>query len=224
MLRTSVLLTGDDPGAIGVTSAGQAEGKTVTCANLALVFAQSGKRVVVVDADMRLPSQHLVFGVTEPGSGLGALLVSADITDEAIANSVRTVAENVDLIPAGRPAHNPSELLGAPAFQTLLANLKSSYDIVLVDTPPTNYVTDSIVVSRFVDGMLLVMDYQESGRSAARNAVNALRRANANILGSVLNRYAHDSMNYGGGYLGEYGAPVPQETNIESVSCPRTKA
>lgn len=187
-----------------VTSSLPREGKTVTAANLAVVFAQAGRRVILADADLRQPGVHRIFGLANE-RGLTTLLRNEQASLESVLEG--TEQSLLRLLPTGPLPPNPAELLGSQRMRTVLDRLVASADLVIFDAPPLRAVTDAAILSSFVDGTLLVVDAQRSHRRALRLASEALGRAGANVLGVVLNRVAAaDQASYGDYYRSE-GAP-----------------
>jgi|SRR5579883_2614399 len=205
LLRTNLdfaAVEGKPVRALQVTSALPREGKSTTVANLAIVLAQAGRRVLIVDADLRRPSQHLLFGIGNR-TGLSNLLVSdAARPEELIAT---TEIPNLRVLTSGALPPNPAELLALPRFTALLARLEAEADIVVLDTPPALPLSDSIIIASRVDGTLLVVDSRRARSESVRRAVIALRKADARILGAVLNKLGRR----GGSYYtyGGYGSP-----------------
>ena len=168
-----------------VTSAGQGEGKTVCAANLAIVLAQAGRRVLLVDGDLREPDVHNLFNIPN-GAGLTELLRNGGTNArDAI---VSTDVERLQVLTAGVPPAIPAELLGSRRMQAVLERLEADVDIVIVDSPPLRVVADPAVLSSFLDATLLVIEAGRSRRGLVREAGEALARANARVLGAVLNR------------------------------------
>ena len=188
-----------------VTSSVPAEGKSTTAANLAMAMALDGKRVIIIDADLRRPSLHKLFRL-ESSPGLTDILVGThEIADVIKPSGV----DNVSVISAGSPPPNPAELLGSAKMGELITELESLADIVLFDSPPTLAVADSIVLAARTNGVLLVIGYGETKKTNSRNAVAALQRANARVLGTVLNRVEGPSSGY---YYGKYYVPASVES------------
>ena len=168
-----------------VTSANPVEGKSVTAANMAAVIAQAGHKVVLVDSDMRRPSQHRIFKLSRQ-FGLTDILRQADpVLDEYIQP---TEIENLRVIATGQNPPNPAELLGSKRMQSLIEMLKRDNDMVIFDTPPCLPLADATILSRYVDGVILVLDAGRTRRDSALRAKNALERGGARILGAMLNR------------------------------------
>jgi len=168
---------------IQITSPNQGDGKSITATNLAVSIAQSGKRVILVDADLRRPRQHKILGVT-CSAGLAAVIDGQTSLEEAI---IQTTIPKLSLLAAGPRPSNPSELLTSPQFQSLLATLRESYDFVLVDTPPLLVVTDPCVVAPRVDGVLLVIRPSKKSGPESQRAREILATLGVNVLGVVVN-------------------------------------
>lgn len=179
-LRT-ILITGVDSG----------DGKSTTLANLAVVMAQGGKRVVVIDCDLRRPSLHTIFGIpAEPG------LTTAILEGGKMALRQKTAVEGLEVVASGQIPPNPSELLGSRRFEEVLGGLLNEADIVLLDTPPIVAVSDAAILASKVDGVLLVVNAGKTKRDTARRAKALLAKVNANILGVVLNNAPLDRSMY----------------------------
>ncbi|WP_067840994.1 CpsD/CapB family tyrosine-protein kinase [Amphibacillus sediminis] len=168
---------------IMITSAGPAEGKSSTAANLAIVFAQQEKRVLLVDADMRKPTVHYTFR-TDNRRGLSSVLIGELSLSEATAKSE---VGNLDILSAGPIPPNPSELLSSKAMSQLIKEAKNYYDIIVFDTPPVLAVTDAQLLANEVDGTLLVVRSKKTDQEAAVKAKELLLPAKSKLLGVVLN-------------------------------------
>ncbi|BDG03446.1 GumC family protein [Anaeromyxobacter oryzae] len=166
-----------------VTSSGPGEGKTTTAAALAATMANSGNRVLLVDADMRRPRVHKVFGVPT-GSGLSSLILGDGSLDASI---VRTDVPNLDVLPCGPVPPNPAELLHTANFATLVQEMSRRYDRVVIDSPPAGVVADAIVIATKVDGTLVVVKAGQTSRDVAARTVRSLADVKARLFGSVLN-------------------------------------
>ncbi|MGP4074861.1 CpsD/CapB family tyrosine-protein kinase [Halobacillus sp. K22] len=175
-----------------VTSPGPSEGKSLTTANVAVVFAQQGKKVLLVDADLRKPTVHYTFRADNT-SGLSNFLVRNRSLKE-LAKESRV--ENLDLLPSGPIPPNPSELLGSTMMEKLIGEAKEHYDMIIFDTPPVLAVADSQVLSKFVDGALVVVRSKQTEQEAAGKAKEQLEQSRANILGVVLNDMDVKDSNY----------------------------
>ena len=203
-IRTNLLFSSADAGgrSVVVTSTGPGEGKTVVSTNVAVALAQAGQRVLIVDADMRKPRVHTVFGQSrEPG--LSNLLVGNAKASESVHG---TTVPGLWLMPAGLLPPNPAELLGSKRFKDLLASLSGHFDWVIIDTPPVMAVTDSSVVAHLVTGVLFVVGAEQTSRHAAQRALEQLEQARAKFVGGVLNRVdlQHNAYYYSQYYRREY--------------------
>ncbi len=184
-LRTDLLLTTaqTDAKSIVIATAKPGQGGTTTAANLAISLAVDGKRVILVDADMRRPSLHRIFKA-ENEYGLSSVLCNEKDFQDVI---VSTEIDNLLLLPAGPTPSNPAELLGSTRMSALVEMLAGYADYVLFDTPSAVAFTDSVVLSQLVDGVMLVVRAQQVPRGAELQVRNLLNKANATILGVVLN-------------------------------------
>lgn len=195
-----------------VTSAVPSEGKTVTAANLAVVFAQAGRRVLLVDADLRKPGVHEIFAIGND-EGLTDLLRSDDVRLASIARP--TEQKNLHVLTAGPHAPNPAELLGSQRMKSVLPSLAEGYDIVIFDSPPLEVFTDSAVLSASLDGTILVVESRRGRRTQIRAAREALSKANAHLVGVVLNGVPGKAPTeygryYGSGAEASTGAQIAQ--------------
>ena len=172
-----------------VTSAGPEEGKSTTLANLAVTLAQAEREVILVDCDLRRPSQHEIFDV---GNGVG--LTSMVVDEEAFKNPPlqETPVPNLKLLPSGPLPPNPSELLGSRRMEEIITTLRERSDLVLFDAPPIIAVTDAAVLASKVDGVLLVIKAGTTKRDHAQRAKALLEKVNARLVGAVLNNARMD--------------------------------
>lgn len=181
-----------------VTSPGPGEGKSTTAANLAVVFGLAGSRVALVDADLRRPTQHRIFGIPNT-SGLTNLLANSGVSlDQAVH---RTAHERVWLLPSGPIPANPSELLGSGRMNDLLTALEQHFDIVILDAPPALAVTDPAVLSSVVTASVVVVQQGKTRSNELKSAVQRLAVAGKPIAGVVINRVAGAQQGY---YYAEY--------------------
>lgn len=196
--RTNIMfsLAGKGCKKIVVTSSFPGEGKSTTCLNLAITFAQTGSRVLVLDADMRKPTIHRKLDVLN-GRGLAHLLGDFCTVEDA---TIHTAYENLDVITSGHIPPNPAELLASEAMRELLATLEGSYDYIFIDTPPLNVVTDATVLSNVVSGTIVVVRQGITHHKDIQDALGKLEFAQAKVLGFVL----HDVQERKAGY-GKYG-------------------
>ncbi|WP_424767448.1 CpsD/CapB family tyrosine-protein kinase [Paenibacillus sp. sgz302251] len=180
---------------IMVTSSKPSEGKSTTCANLAVAFAQASKRVLLIDADLRKPSQHHIFG-TSNRNGLTTALFNQNRLEDVVQH---TSTDNLFIVHAGPTPPNPSELLSSEQMANLLDEARKKYDVILVDTPPIMSVTDAQIVATKSDGVVLVIDSGQVKKELVLKAKAALEHVNAKLLGVVLNninRRNSDSYSY----------------------------
>lgn len=167
-----------------VTSSGPGEGKSTTAANLAVVFADSGKRVLLVDADLRKPTVALTFKLPN-AEGLSSLLRnrSSQFTEYYQPSGVK----NLWVLPSGPKPPNPSEMLGSQRMKELIEQLTKEFDLVIFDMPPVATVTDAQIIASETDGTLLVVRERVTKKQGVLKAKELLSMANANILGVIYN-------------------------------------
>lgn len=167
-----------------VTSSVKGEGKTTTISNLAVAYAQEGKRVLLIDCDLRSPSVHEVFS-QKNGAGLSSILAGQHSWQEIVRD---TAADTLSLLTSGPIPPNPSELLGSKRMRDLLEELRSHFDIIFLDAPPVLAVTDSLVLSGLCDGVLLVVQAGKVDKELVKKTTASLTHVNARMIGTVLNR------------------------------------
>jgi polysaccharide biosynthesis transport protein len=194
-LRTSLLLSnlGSPPKVIMITSALPQEGKTTTSINCAVVLAQKGVRVLLVDADLRRPSIHKTLGMG-PRSGLSNVLTGSATLEQAITRS--PVLPNLSILAAGTPPPNPAELLASANMREVLDQLRGQYDHIVVDTPPALSVTDAVVLSPRADAIVLVIRSGHTTKQALRRSRDLLMQVNAKVSGVLLNAVDLSSPDY----------------------------
>jgi capsular exopolysaccharide synthesis family protein len=166
------------------TSANPGEGKSTTSINVAAVFAQQGKRVLIIDADLRKPSVHTNFNM-ENYLGLTNIISKQNQLLDAVQPAIYP---NLDVLTSGPIPPNPSELLGSNGMVTVLDEAKLNYDLVILDTPPVNAVTDAQVLASMTDGVVLVVSSGSTEIHQAQKAKELLENANAKLLGAILNK------------------------------------
>jgi capsular exopolysaccharide synthesis family protein len=218
-LRTNVQFIGfeRDTRVIEVTSATPGEGKTTTATNLAVVLAQTGSTVVLVDADLRRPQVHQVFGL---GNTLG---LTDNLLGEPIDLTLQTVDDHLSVIVSGKVPPNPSEMLSGRQMTTIIEQLKQRFDYVIVDSAPTLPVNDAVALSRHVDGVLLVTQAGRTSLPQVRHALANLEQVSAPVLGIVLNRVRQrrgrrHGYAYGYGYAYSAGYESAPATGAKPLS------
>lgn len=167
---------------IVVTSSEPGEGKSTTAGNLALCMAQGDKKVALIDCDLRKPSLHKKFKVSNL-VGLSDVIIGK--TD--LATAAHRYNKNLVLLTSGKIPPNPSEMLSSKAMEKLLELLKETFDYIILDTPPIQAVTDSQILSTKSDGTILVVKAERTKKDSVQNAINLLKNVNANVIGTVLN-------------------------------------
>ena len=214
-LRTSLLLTslGAPPKTILITSALPQEGKTTTSINTAIVLAQKGTRVLLIDADLRRPSIHKTLGMG-PRTGLSNVLTGNASLQQATVRS--SLLPSLFVLPAGTPPPNPAELLASTNMKDVLAELREQYDHIVVDTPPTLSVTDAVVMSTRADAVVLVIRSGQTTKQALRRARDLLMGVNARVCGVLLNAVDLRSPEYYYyyEYQGKYGQRYYREDEL----------
>lgn len=175
-----------------VTSAMAGEGKTTTIANLATAFAQTGKKVIIVDADLRKPNIHKLFDVPNLRGLTNAIIHEREIPELITASGV----ENLSLMTSGPVPPNPSELLGSNSMKELIAALAETYDYVFIDAPPVAIVTDAAIIANMSDGVILVAVVGKTEIKNVQYAKKLLQNASANILGVVMNKIPVDKKGF----------------------------
>lgn len=186
-IRTGLMLSSTDKPlkVILVTSSTPNEGKTTTAANLAVAMAQMGERVLIVDVDMRRHNLHELFGTSNP-VGISDVIIDPKRLSEAIKNVDKH--QNLDIITGGTLAPNPSELLGSERMREFITHLRGRYDRIILDSPPLLAFSDSLVLSRLADGVIMVIWGGKTPRNTIQQAVQSLQGVGARILGVVLNK------------------------------------
>jgi succinoglycan biosynthesis transport protein ExoP len=199
-LRTNIQFTSVDHPlhTILVTSPAPGDGKTTVATNLAVAMAQSGRQVALVDTDLRRPTLHKKLNVAN-GAGISAMFVQPRV--HLNGNLQSTGLPGLDVLPGGSTPPNPAELLGSAKMQEVLHAVQEQRELLILDSPPVTSVTDAVVLSPRVDGVVLVVRPGQTNVGACRAAIDELRRAGANILGIVLNGVKADDARY---YSGQY--------------------
>nr|WP_208414634.1 CpsD/CapB family tyrosine-protein kinase [Paenibacillus castaneae] len=184
-LRTNIDFSSIDESlqVLMVSSAGPGEGKSTTITNLAVTFAQSERKVVLIDADLRKPTAHHTFSISNR-FGLSSVVSQQCSLEEVIQI---TDIPNLDVITSGAIPPNPAEMMGSKRMTAIINQLREMYDIILIDTPPLLAVTDAQIIATKCDGAILVVDQGKVKRHIAAKAIKNLEGVSARILGVVLN-------------------------------------
>jgi len=198
-VRTNIIFSSAEEGTrtLVITSTGPGEGKTTFSANLAISLAQTGQRVLLIDADMRKPKLQQAFGVTQE-PGLSNLLVGTAKARQCVR---RTRSAGLWVLPAGKIPPNPAELLGSQRFRDFLEGLKEHFDWVILDSPPVMAVIDAAVVAHRATGVVFVVGAEMTSRHNASSAIRQLENAHAKFVGAVLNRVEIEKHHY---YYSQY--------------------
>ena len=198
-VRTNVLFSSAEEGSktLLITSTGPGEGKTTFSCNLAVSLAQTGQRVLLIDADMRKPKVHEAFDVQQE-PGLSNLLVGGVKASESVR---KTKINGLWLLPAGKLPPNPAELLGSQRFKEFLHSLKEHFDTIVIDSPPVMAVADAAVIAHRTTGVVFVVGAEMTSRYAAKAALDQLENARARFVGAVLNRVDIEKHSY---YYSQY--------------------
>lgn len=184
-LRTNITFSETDTPlrTILATSSGPGEGKSTTVANTAIVFAQAGKKVLLVDADMRKPTVHYTFQLSNHIGLTNVLTRQADFKDAIQASGI----DNLAILPSGPIPPNPAELLSSKQLKEVIQIAKNEYDLILFDTPPVLAVADAAILGNACDGIIFVIRSGHTEIEAAQKSMELLDNAKAKVLGTVLN-------------------------------------
>ena len=184
---------------MNLTSANPGEGKTVTCINVATVYSQMEKKVLLIDMDLRKPKVHRAFEISNTGG------VSGYIEDKNLKNNIQTINPYLDILVAGEKVPFPSEALGSKLIKDMMEEVRQQYDTIIIDCPPMTAVTDASIISNFSDGTVFVLASRSTNRDVARNSLKQLEHHGANVLGAVLTRVSKRDSAYGMDYYYYYG-------------------
>lgn len=197
LLRTNLMFALPDEGkcrVIGVTSSLRGEGKSTTAINLSYALSETGKRVLLIDADLRLPSIAKKLDI-DRSPGLSNVLVGITEARKTVKNS--GVLDNWNILTAGDIPPNPTELLGSAQMKEFIDSIKGEYDFIIVDLPPVNIVSDSLAASPVLDGIIVVVRENYSTRSALNSCTRSLSLSKVKILGFVMTVVGDDDGSYG---------------------------
>ena len=183
-LRTNLLyaLVDNPPKVIVLTSPGPGEGKSTTCANLGVTLAQASKSILILDCDFRRPVMHKIFGLRNV-HGIINVLTGEHHLEEVWKEPVA----GLKVVPVGPIPPNPAEVLGTQRFSTFVASVREEFDYVLIDTAPIGVVSDPLILATQGDGVLLVLDAQNTRKGSVRRAMRNLESVGGNVLGTVMN-------------------------------------
>lgn len=200
-IRTTInfSLPGNEMKTLLFTSASKEEGKSTTSANMAIVFAESGKKVLLVDADMRKPTLHHTFHLNNH-MGLSNLLIGKGELEQSVRDSG---IQGLELLTSGQIPHNPAELLDSPMLDRLIEKMKERYDLIIFDSPPILSVSDSKIMANKCDGTVLVVNTGKTEKQSAIKARDSLTTSKAYIVGVVMNNYKLSKDHY---YSYEYNS------------------
>lgn len=219
-LRTNIQFMNSKNGlkVLHVTSTSPSEGKSWVTSNLAVTFAQAGKKVVLIDCDMRKGRQFSIFGA-KPTPGLSNLLTGVDSNGQELDNNIfqyiqQTVIENLYLISSGNVPPNPSELLTSEQMNILVESLKNSFDLIILDGTPCNLVTDSIVLTRYADSTLIVAAYKQTKMEDLKRVKRDIENVGGKIAGVVMNKMPISNKEY---YTKYYTKYYYGDSNMPSV-------
>lgn len=171
-----------------ITSEKPSSGKSTISANIAVTYAQAGYKTLIIDGDMRKPTQHYIFDLPN-NSGLSNLIVNKATYTESIKE---TKVQNLSILTAGPTPPNPSELIASTQFDEIYNELLSDYDFIVVDTPPVNTVTDAQVYAQTIQNCALVIDVEKNNKNEVKKAKDLINKAGGKLLGAILNRTAID--------------------------------
>ncbi|RSZ28965.1 polysaccharide biosynthesis tyrosine autokinase [Staphylococcus haemolyticus] len=194
-IRSNIMFSGanEEIKSIIITSEKPAAGKSIISANIAITYAQAGYKTLIIDGDMRKPTQQYSFE-TANYDGLSNLIIGKSDFDKAISS---TRVENLDLLTSGPVPPNPSELIASNRFKNIYSQLMDMYDFILIDTPPVTSVTDAQVFLQIVKDCVMIIDTEKNNKNEIKKAKKLIEQADGHIIGAVLNKTANDkSSNY----------------------------
>ncbi len=226
-LRTAITLTYPDAHRLIITSSEPGDGKTTTLANLAVCYAQGEKRTLVIDADLRRPGMTALMEMRGPRGLSEVLRAETDIVEMAPLHVRPSGIKGLDIMPSGSRPTDPAELLGSPRLEQLLAWAESVYDLILIDSPPILATTDTAIVGRLIDGVILVVQPAKNRRRLVMRVTERLGLMKIPLLGMVVNRtgsgeeegyYGYHSYGYGYEYNASTG--YGHEADIDAAEAP----
>ncbi|WP_167628748.1 CpsD/CapB family tyrosine-protein kinase [Listeria valentina] len=194
MIRTGIDFTSIDKenNVVMVTSSESGTGKSTIASNIAIVTAQSGKKTLLIDTDLRKPTIHKIFS-KNMYSGLSNL-ITGDLELEEVLQ--KTTVNNLTIMTSGIIPPNPTDLLASSRMKKILAELRTKFDFIIIDTPPATIVPDALVLADEVDGAILVIRYHKTLKEEAKKALDKLKFTRVNLLGAILNGTKDLNKNY----------------------------
>jgi capsular exopolysaccharide synthesis family protein len=218
-LRTALELADKEAHQIVISSAEPGDGKTTILANLAVCYAQSNKKTLLIDADLRRPGLTALMGMRGLDGLSGIIRGQDSVVEMAVARILASGIEGLDVLASGHRPPNPAELLAHPRFSELLAWAETVYDEILIDSPPALATSDTVVIGRLVDGVVMVIQPEKNRRRMVVRAAESFHALKIPLLGVVVNRVGADGdrgyYGYGGGYgfdcEVEYGDEASEE-------------
>lgn len=182
-----------------ITSDKPSSGKSTVSANIAVTYAQAGFKTLLIDGDMRKPSQHYIFNKNNI-KGLSNVIINKSTFEDAVHS---TEVLNLDVLTSGPIPPNPSELIGSPNMMDLFEELKQRYDFILIDTPPVNTVTDAQLFGELTKNAVYIIDVESNNKESVKKGKNLLEKSGTKILGAVLNKAQLDKSSSSYYYYGE---------------------
>ena len=200
-LRTNLFYAfmDDPPKVIVVTSPGSGEGKSTTCANLGVVLAQAAKTTLILDCDLRKPVVHEFFGLRNL-QGITNVLIG----ERSLQEVWEEPQDGLKVVPVGPIPLDPAEVLGSRRFSQFLTGVRKGFDYVLIDSAPVGLVSDPAILATQGDGVLLVLDAQNTRKGTVQRAVRSLQAVGANVFGTVMNNFKAPKGGYYYGYTDKY--------------------
>lgn len=200
-IRSNILFStaDDDVQTLLVTSDKPSSGKSTVSANIAVTYAQAGFKTLLVDGDMRKPTQHYIFNQNNI-TGLSNLIISKSTFEETVH---ATEVSNLDVLTSGPIPPNPSELIGSTNMLEIFEELKKQYDFILVDTPPVNTVTDAQLIGELTKNAVYIIDVENNNKESVKKGKELLEKSGTKILGAILNKAPLDKSSSSYYYYGE---------------------
>ena len=201
-VRTNITFSGENIKAIAITSSAPNEGKTEVSFNIARSFADDGKKVLYIDADIRKSVVVARYGADIETKGLSHYLSGQSELDDIV---YETNLDGLYIIFTGTKSPNPAELLGSEKFKKMIETLKEDYDYIIIDCPPLGSVIDAVLVAKVCDGSILVIESDYVSYKVVQNVKKQLEKGGCKILGAILNKVPNGGKGYYGYHKGNYG-------------------